>query len=219
MGVRALQTAQPPVAEVAPISARVAMGPCLVQAVPRAEAAAEAAVLTERAAMGARGPRLPLARPPAGTTVRANREATQPAAERARAEAPRRVAAAVLRLRAVPAAAAQARVLCLATSSRAPGARFARRGPVNVRPVAPFAVEYVWSLLICRPIPPIVGRRVAVLPVGRERLVPRAFAVARPRGKRLVLEDASTYRPIPRTAANAQPCAPAGSVRRGSAAR
>jgi hypothetical protein len=212
-GEREPQAAQPPVA--APRAARVAMGPCLVQAVPQAEAA----VLTAWAAMRGRVARLSMARPLAGATARATPEATRPAAERPRAEAPLRVAPAVPRPRAVPAVAALARALCLATSSRAAGAKFARRGLVNVRPVAPFAVEYVWSLLICRPIQRIVGQRVAALPVGRERLVPRAFAVARPLGRRLVLEDASTYRPIPRTAANALRRAPAGSVRRGSVAR
>jgi hypothetical protein len=227
MGVQAPQTANPPVAQVAPgtwvapIAAWEAMGPCPVQAVPQAEAA----VLPARAAMRTRVARLSMARPRVGTAAQATPQAAQPgvalqpAEEQAWAEPPARVGLPVPRLRAVPAVAAQARALCLATSSLAPGAKSARRGLVNARPVAPFAVEYVWSLLICRPILPIVGRRVAALPVGRERLVPRAFAVARPRGRRPVLGDASTYRPIPKTAANAPPCAPAGSVRRGSVAR
>ena len=245
-GEREPQAAQPPVA--APRAARVAMGPCRAQAVPQAEAAVLTARAAMRTRVARLSMARPLAGTAARATARATPEATrpavalQPAAERARAERPRaeaplrvapavprrraapavprlRAVPAVPRLRAVPAVAAQARALCLATSSLAPGAKFARRGLVNVRPVAPFAAESVSSLQICRPILPIVGRRVAVLPAGRERLVPRAFAVARPRGRRLVLEDASTYRPIPRTAANALRRAPAGSVRRGSVAR
>jgi hypothetical protein len=153
-------------------------------------------------------------RPRAEAPLRVARAGLRP-----RAEAPLRAVLAVLRLPAVPAVATQARVLCLATSSLAPAGRSACRGFVNVRPVAPFVAEYVWPLLICRAIQPIVGRRVAGLPVRPEQLVPRAFAAARPPGKRLVLGHASTCRPIPRTAANALPCAPAGSVRRGSVAR
>ena len=153
-------------------------------------------------------------RPRAEAPLRVARAGLRP-----RAEAPLRAVLAVLRLPAVPAVATQARVLCLATSSLAPAGRSACRGFVNVRPVAPFVAEYVWPLLICRAIQPIVGRRVAGLPVRPEQLVPRAFAAARPPGKRLVLGHASTCSPIPRTAANALPCAPAGSVRRGSVAR
>jgi hypothetical protein len=233
----------------AAMAAWAAMRSRLAQAVPQpwVEAAIPAAQATVRAWVARPSLFRPPAGIAARATPEATRVALQPAAERVWAEPPRverpkvarprvararaepqwaeppwaeprpQVALAVPRPRAGPTL--RARVLCLATPSLAPEGKSACRESVNVRPEAPFAVESVWRLLICRPIPPIVGQRVAVLPVGQERLVLRASAVARPRGKRLVLGAAPTYRQIPKTAASALRFAPAVSVRRGSVAR